>query len=301
MDPDDVHLTAVNTPFGLYEWLVMPMGLQNAPSIHQHHVTHALCAQLGHICHIYLDDIIIWLNSMAEHIQRVEEVLEALRAAKLYCNPKKTELFCTEIYFLGHRISARGIEACNKKAEKILSWPVSKNATDVRSFLGLVRYMAAFLPNLSQHTAVLNPLMSKDFDKKLPQWLPEHQLAFDAIKKVVAGHDCLTTIDYAKMPKNKIYVTTDASNLGTGAVLSFGMSWETAHPVTFDSITFKGPQLNYPVHEKEMLAVICALHKWHSDLIGVPFLVYTDHKTLMNFQGQKDLSCRQARWMEFLS
>jgi hypothetical protein len=66
-------------------------------------------------------------------------------------------------------------------------------------------------------------------------------------------------------------------------------------------MTFKGAELNYPVHEKEMLAIICDLDKWRSDLIGVPVLVYTDHKTLENFDTQKDLSHRQARWMEFMS
>jgi len=66
-------------------------------------------------------------------------------------------------------------------------------------------------------------------------------------------------------------------------------------------MTFKGAELNYPVHEKEMLAIIRALKKWRSDLIGIPFVVYMDHKTLENFNHQKDLSRRQARWMEFLS
>ncbi|KAJ3491011.1 hypothetical protein NLJ89_g11382 [Agrocybe chaxingu] len=88
------------------------------------------------------------------------------------------------------------------------------------------------------------------------------------------------------MPDNKIFVTTDASETRSGAVLSFGKSWETARPVAFDSMTFKGAELNYPVHEKELLAIIRALKKW---------------RTLENFQRQKDLSCRQARWMEFMS
>ena len=66
-------------------------------------------------------------------------------------------------------------------------------------------------------------------------------------------------------------------------------------------MTFKGTQLNYLVHEKKMLAIIRALMKWRVDLLGIPFLVYTDHKTLENFHIQWDLSWRQARWMEFMS
>ena len=111
MNPEHVHLTAVNTPLRLYEWLVMPMGLENVPTIHQRQVTAALRHLIGTICHIYLDDIVIWSNSIHEHERNVRAVLQALRDAQLYVNPDKTHLFCTEIDFLGHHISARGIEA----------------------------------------------------------------------------------------------------------------------------------------------------------------------------------------------
>ena len=103
------------------------------------------------------------------------------------------------------------------------------------------------------------------------------------------------------MPENKVFVTTDTSDICSGAVLSFGKDWESARPVAFDSMTFKNAELNYPVHEKELLAIIRALKKWQADLIGIPFTIYTDHKTLENFHKQRELSRRQARWMEFLS
>lgn len=105
----------------------------------------------------------------------------------------------------------------------------------------------------------------------------------------------------SKLPNYKIFVTTEASDKHSGAVLSFGTNWETARPVAFDSMTFKGVELNYPVHEKELLAIIRALKKWRVDLLGSPFFIYTDHKTLENFITQKDLSRRQACWMEFMS
>ena len=138
MHLDHVHLTAVNTPLGLYKWLVMPMGLKNAPAIHQWHVTAALRNLIGKICHIYLNDIVIWSNSLVEHGQNVHAVLEALDTARLYVNPDKTHLFCTEIDFLGHHISIRRIETDNKKVDRILNWPIPKSATEVRGFLGLV-------------------------------------------------------------------------------------------------------------------------------------------------------------------
>jgi hypothetical protein len=105
MHPSSIKFTAVNTPFGLYEWLVMPMGLRNSPAVHQHRVFSALRSLIGKICHVYLDDIIIWSNTLAEHEANVALVLEALRTANLYCSVKKSELFCSEVDFLGHHIS----------------------------------------------------------------------------------------------------------------------------------------------------------------------------------------------------
>ena len=113
--------------------------------------------------------------------------------------------------------------------------------------------------------------MMKEHNKIFPRWTDQHQLAFDEIKKAMVSCKCLMMIDYGLMPDHKIFVTTDVSDYQSGAVLSFGKAWEIAHPVTFDSMTFKGAELNYPVHEKEMLMIIYALQKWHSDLVGVPF------------------------------
>jgi hypothetical protein len=108
MHPDDIEKTAVTTPFGLYEWLVMPMGLKNAPAIHQRRVTTALHKYIGRICHVYLDDIIIWSNDLVEHVVHVNLIMEKLRANKLYCNGKKSNFYLEEVTFLGHRISQRG-------------------------------------------------------------------------------------------------------------------------------------------------------------------------------------------------
>lgn len=128
-----------------------------------------------------------------------------------------------------------------------------------------------------------------------------YQAAFDNIKQIVVSRECLTVIDHAKLNTNKIFVTTNASDQCTGAVLSFGPTWEPNRPVTFNSSIMKDAELNYPVHEKEMLAIICAMNKWKYDLIGSSFFVYTNHKTLLKISTQKDLSCRQACWMEALS
>jgi hypothetical protein len=301
MHPDDIPLTAVTTPFGLYEWMVMPMGLRNSPPIHQRRMTAALREHIGKICHIYLDDIIIWSNTIEDHTKHIRMVLTSLQNASLYCNPKKCEFFLLEVDFLGHRISQRGVEAQNSKVDKILNWPVPTSATEVRAFLGIVRYISTYLPKLAEHTTLLTPLTTKLAKTSFPPWLPEHQRAFESIKALVISRECLTVIDHNSPGNNKIFVTCDASDWRTGATLSFGPTWETARPVAFDSMQLKGAEKNYPVHEKELLAIIRALKKWRSDLIGSEFFVYTDHRTLENFNTQRDLSRRQLRWQEFLS
>jgi hypothetical protein len=228
-------------------------------------------------------------------------VLGALRKAKLYCNPKKCHFYLLELDFLGHHISAQGIEANTSKVDKILQWPVPKNTMDVCSFLGLVQYISLFLPKLADFTCVLPPLTTKEAQCNFPLWTLEHQNAFEGIKALVISQECLMTINHTNLGENKVFVTCDASDWRTGATLSVGTSWELAWPIAFDSMQLKGPEKNYPVHEKELLAIIRALKKWCSDLLGIPIFIYTNHRTLENFDTQHDLSWQQLRWQEFMS
>jgi Reverse transcriptase (RNA-dependent DNA polymerase) len=212
MHPDDIHLTAVTTPFGLYEWLTMPMGLCNSPVIHQRRMTAALRKHLVKICHIYLDDIIVWSDTIAEHIKHIDMVMKSLRDAHLYYNPDKCNFFQKEVDFLGHHISAHRIEPNSSKIDKVLNWPTPKNATDVRGFLRLVHYIALFLPRLADYTCVLTPLTTKDARKNFPKWTLTHQTAFEAIKALVVSAECLTLINHEHPGDSKIFVTCDTSN-----------------------------------------------------------------------------------------
>jgi hypothetical protein len=187
-----------------------------------------------------------------------------------------------------------------KKTDCIVNWPCPQSTKEVCQFCGLVHYIIHFLPQIMEHTCVLTELTTKECNTNFPKWTDSHTQAFEAIKRAVIGCNCLTTIDHCLMPEMKIFVTTNTSDFQLGAVLSFGETWGNAHPIVFDLMTFKGAKLNYLVHEKEMLMIICALEKWHSDLIGVLIVIYMDHKTLENFDNQKDLSHQQARWMEFM-
>jgi hypothetical protein len=270
MHPDDVHLTAVTTPFGLYEWLVMPMGLRNTPTIHQRRIASALRLLIGKICHVYLDDIIIWSDTVEEHVKHLRMVLETLRAFSLFVNPGKCHFFQLEVDFLGYHLFVRSIEASNEKVNKILNWPTPRCAKDVRGVLGLTRYIAMYLPNLVEYTRILTPLTTKEAQKRFPEWNSEHDTAFEAIKSLVVSRECLTMIDHVNPSNNKIFVMCDASEWRTGGILSFGPTWETARPVAFDFMQLKGVEKIYPTHEKELLAIVCALKKWQADLLGGP-------------------------------
>ena len=107
-------------------------------------------------------------------------------------------------------------------------------------------------------------------------WTTEHQTAFESIKRLVLGADCLTMINYEDKESN-IYVTTNASDRCMGAVWSFGKTWETACPVAYDSYQLNDAEKNYPTHKKELLAIVKALKKWRSHLLSAHFEIYTDH------------------------
>ena len=185
--PNNIHRTAVSTPFGTYEWCVMPMELWNSPAIHQQQVTGILRPFIRKICHIYLDNIIIWSDSIEEHIVNVRTIMNSLQEAGLHVNCKKTKLFCKEINFLGHHISQRGVEADKGKVARTLDWPVPKCAKDVWQFLGLVQYLNTFLLKLAMQSDILNRLTWKDCSEKFPVWTQKYQEVFDAMKRIVVS------------------------------------------------------------------------------------------------------------------
>ena len=189
--------------------------------------------------------------------------------------------------FLGHIISGASIKPDPCKTDQIAAWPQPTTATNVRGFLGLTRYIATFLPALAEYTSVLTPLITKECDWRFLTWTTKHQTVFENIKRLVLGANCLTIINYEDKESN-IYVTTGASDHHTGAILSFGKTWEAACPITYESYQLNNAEKNYPTHEKELLAIIKALKKWRSHLSAC-FEIYMDHHTLEYFQSQKEM------------
>ncbi|GAA5974652.1 hypothetical protein JCM11641_007040 [Rhodosporidiobolus odoratus] len=296
----DIHKTAIKTPWGLYEWVVMPQGLCNAPATHQRRMNDALSSQIGRICQAFVDDVIIWLSSLEENERNVREVLEAIRTGGLYCSPKKTDLVTIDTEFLGHRISRNGLGVDLNKVDRVKNWPTPTTVKQLRGFLGLVQYLRKFIPGLAQQTAFLTPLTKKGLGDITGLWDGKEENAFQEIRQVVTSLPVLRPVDHGE-GADPIWVMTDASKVGLGAVLLQGADWRTAYPCSYYSPQFIPAERNYPTHEQELLAVVAALKAWRIELLGEHSTLLTDHDTLRHFRAQPDLSKRQARWSESLA
>jgi len=179
MHSDDIHITALKTPFGLFDWLVMPQGLWNAPTTWQWFINWVLRKYIGKICNVYIDDIAIFSNSLLEHHQNMRLILQALQNAEIIISSSKSCLYTDEIEFLGHVISSLGIEVACSKVQKILDWPVPGNSTEIRAFNSVVNYIAEFIPTLTKRSTILSSLTRKGVEFKSTS---VEQQVFDNIK-----------------------------------------------------------------------------------------------------------------------
>lgn len=296
MEIADIHKTAFKTPFGMYEWLVMPQGLCNAVATFQRYMNWVLRDYIGKFCAVYIDDIAIWSNSVEEHAEHVGLIMEKLREAGICASIKKSVLFADEIQFLGHTISSRGVEPAETKVDKVLASRIPSSASDIKEFLGLVNYISQFLPGLSEWSTVLSNLTRKGVKF---EWLPEHDEAFFNIKRLTKNYPICKPIDYDN--PDPVMLVADASNRGLGGYFGQGRDYKTMVPAGFHSRAFNPAEKNYPTHDKEMLAIIDCLKKFEPHLTGTKFDILTDHRPLTHWQSQKELSPRQIRWNETLS
>jgi len=294
MHPDDVEKTAFRTRYGSFEFLVMPFGLQNAPSTFTQIVQETLRPVLDKFAVSYLDDILIYSDTIEDHRDHVRQVLQLLRNAKLYAKRSKCEFFKTKISFLGHTISGDGLQMENSKVKAILDWPTPQTPSALKSFLGLAGYYRRFITHFSHSAAALHELSNKE--KPDYRWTPKAQECFDELKLKMSKEPVLSIADDQK----PFTIQTDASGFAYGAVLLQEHNGDL-RPVAFASHKMLPAETRYPVHEQELLAVVKALQEWRHYVLGRPLTIETDHKSLEFLQTQPTLSSRQARWMETLS
>jgi Reverse transcriptase (RNA-dependent DNA polymerase)/RNase H-like domain found in reverse transcriptase/Integrase zinc binding domain/Chromo (CHRromatin Organisation MOdifier) domain/gag-polyprotein putative aspartyl protease len=301
MSSADKPKTAFNTPQGHFEWNVMPFGLTNAPATFQSTMNTILAPVLNKFALVYLDDILIYSKTAAEHEEHLRAVLQILKDNNFYCKMSKCDFNKPEVKYLGHIVGRYGVKVDPAKVLAVSNWPQPTTVTEVQAFLGLANYFHRFIPDHSSITGPLSdltkgPMTGKKRHRNSPaisiQWNPACQLAFDTIKALLCAAPVLKLPDFSQ----PFEVMVDASLLGTGAVLL-----QDGHPVAYESHKLSSAEKNYSTGEQEMLAVIRALTVWRVYLEGPQFTVLTDHNPNTFFGSMKDLSRRQVRWSEFLS
>lgn len=290
------YLTAFRTRFGLFESLVMPFGLTGAPSTFQRFINDTLRNYLDIFVAMYLDDILIYSKTRAEHVEHVRLVLDKLRDAKLYAKISKCEFLVPETKFLGLIVGENGFRMDPEKVKTVIEWKKPTCLTDVQAFIGFSNFYRRFIKDFSKIIAPMVKLTRKDTPFN---WNPDCQAAFNKLKSAFVDAPILRAFDWDK----DVVLETDASDFVSAGILSQYDDEGILHPVAFFSKKHSTTECNYEIYDKELLAIIRCFEEWRPELEGTPspIDVISDHKNLEYFMSTKLLNRRQARWSEFLS
>lgn len=290
----DEWKTAFRTRYGHFEYQVMPFGLTNAPATFQSMIDHTLRPYLDRFAFVYLDDILIYSKTLKEHRRHVRQILQTLQNAGISVNPRKSEFHTQKTIFLGFEITPGEIRMEPAKIAAIREWPTPTNQKEVRMFIGFINFYRSFVKGFG---GIAKPLHELTGEGTTFEWTQRQQDAFNKLKDIISSEPVLRMPDFSR----PFYVETDASDFAVGAEL-YQIFDDGRHPVGFVSKKISGPALNYPIHDKELMAIIEAFDEWRPYLSGIetPVDVFTDHRNLKYFVT-KELSPRQIRWAEFLA
>jgi len=274
MCKEDVAKTAFKTHSGDYEFLVMPFGLTNAPATFQSLMNFVFRDYLRKFVLVFFDDILIYSRSKELHLEHVKTVLQTMRDNTLLAKKSKCAFGIAKVEYLGHYISGKGVETDPRKIAAITTWPTPQCQRDIRSFLGLTGYYRRFVKGYASIGKPLTDLLKKDGFK----WGNEAEKSFQALKQA------MTTTLVLAMPNFEVpfEIENDASSQGIGAVLQ-----QNKHPIAFINRTLGPRWQNLSVYEKELLAIVFAVQKWEQYLLGRPFIIRTDQKSLKYLLDQK--------------
>ncbi|SOV04526.1 uncharacterized protein UDID_17112 [Ustilago sp. UG-2017a] len=295
----DEWKTAFRTRYGLFQYNVMPFGLTNTPASFQHLMNDMFKDMLDRSLIIYLNDLLIYSSTLKQHQEHVSAVLARLRQAGLYAKAEKCQFSTSQTEFLGFVVSDQGVTMDPSKTEVITNWPVPKSVHDVEVFLGFCNFYRKFIPQYSRTAYPLTQLLRKEAQSAPFAWHNDAQHAFEQLRSAFGTDTILRHFD----PTRPIIVETDASDFAVAAVLSQTFDQGARHPITFFSKKLDPAQLNYPIFDKEMFAIVAAFKHWRQYLEGAKFQVQvlTDHRSLEYFTTTKQLNHRQARWSELLA
>jgi hypothetical protein len=297
--PEHVPLTAMTTPNGTMVSEVMQQGDCNASATFQMIMMSIFGPYIGDFLEIYLDDGFIFSETLENHAKQVKLVIDLLRKHKFYVSERKLHFLQKEMKILGRLIVNGGIQMDPDKVDVLCNWKAPTNRDLLRGFLGSAGYLADDMDRVRIPMGILSELTG---DTVPFRWEYTHQRAFDDIKSkavICKGHFRRPLRYGIEAPP--INVVTDGCITGIAGVVSQGNDWRNATVAAFYSAKLNPAQQNYPVHEIGMLAGLETMMRHKDILQGAKFRWYTDHKGLINLYRQRDLSPRQARWMEKLS
>ncbi|XP_060085903.1 uncharacterized protein K02A2.6-like [Ylistrum balloti] len=260
------YLTTFNTPIGRFRWLRLPFGLKCSPEIFQRIMDEMLEGIEGAIA--VMDDILVAGTDIQHHDRILREVVERASSYNLKLNFDKCRVRKTRVSYVGHILTDKGVEADPEKVRAITDMPAPCDKEGVRRFLGLVQYLAKFLPNLSQVDAPLRILLKSNIEFT---WGPEQERSFKALKHLCTSSPVLAFYDVNK----PVQIQCDASKDGLGAILI-----QNGQAIAFSSRSLTDTEQRYAQIEKELLSIVHAATKFHCYIFGKTVTVYNDHKPL---------------------
>ncbi|KAI8535201.1 hypothetical protein RHMOL_Rhmol10G0155500 [Rhododendron molle] len=296
--PDDKYKTAFTTPFGHYEWNVMPFGLKNAPSEFQN-VMNDIFYPFSHFIIVYIDDILIYSKSIDEHWKHLHSFVHTIKQNGLVISAPKIKLFQTKIRFLGYNIHQSKIVPIDRAiqfADKFPDEITDKN--QLQRFLGSLNYIAEFYKDLRK---ICQPLFDR-LKINPPPWTSVHTNLVKRVKTHVKTLPCLgiPTINSFKI------IQTDASEIGYGGILLQKTdSTSDEQIVRFHSGRWNSAQTNYSTIKKEILSIVLCVSKFQDDILNQKFLIRVDCKSAKHVleKDVQNIASKQifARWQSILS
>ncbi|KAL7853111.1 hypothetical protein SRHO_G00188960 [Serrasalmus rhombeus] len=292
LEEESRKYVTINTHKGLYTYTRLPFGVASSPAIFQR-TMEGILGGIPNVA-IYLDDILCTGPNEQEHLKTLEEVLQRLEKSGLRLKRGKCEFMGKEVTFLGHKINASGLHPLTEKVEAIAEAPEPQNVSELKAYLGLLNYYHRFLPKLSTLLAPLHTLLKKE---EKWSWGVKQQKAFEESKVLLQSCSVLVHYDSNK----PLILACDASPYGVGAVLSHRMADGSERPIGFVSRTLSAAEKNYSQLDKEGLAVVFGVTKFHKYLYGRQFVIVTDHKPLISLFSEmraipQMTSLRIQRW-----
>jgi hypothetical protein len=283
MHPDGVEKTAFRTHQGLFEFLVMPFGLSNAPATFQAMMNDILLPFLRRFVLVFFDDILIYSSSWSEHIRHVRTVFRTLQDHQLFPKKSKCVFGRPSVAYLGHIISADGVAMDDQKVQAVLEWPRPKSVRAVRGFLGLAGYYRRFIRDFGVIAAPLTSLLRKEGFC----WDDDAEHAFGALQRA------LTTAPVLQLPdfERPLIVECDASGSGFGAVLHQG-----AGPIAFFSRPITPCHAKLATYERELIGLVQSVRHWRPYLWERRFVVRTDYRSLRFLLDQHLTTIPQHQW-----